>query len=113
MIQLFQIEAEVPVEQLLQLLLETLGLEFREAGAVWNAESYGGSSFELSRESAKTYALRVQHDRTHRLFADQEKSFCRADAFPEWIPAALSRSGVRCVFREVVTQKGPGDPDPE
>ncbi|HSD20760.1 MAG TPA: hypothetical protein VLC54_12020, partial [Anaeromyxobacter sp.] len=86
MIQLFNIEVEGSVEHLLQLLLETLGLEFRKVGDVWKAKSYGGSCFELARESGSTYSLRIQHDRTHRLFADQEKSFCRVELFPEWIP---------------------------
>lgn len=99
MAQLFQISAGVPEEQLLQLLLETLGLEFRASTNAWTAKSYGGSLFQLARESHDDYSLRVSHDKTHPRFADQQRAFCAVDEMSSWIPKALTRDGIRCVFK--------------
>lgn len=98
MIQVFEVETPRSVDELLELLLQTLGLGFSALDNGWRSESYGGSVFTLTRESATRYELRIAHDPAHQHFRDQQTTFCRVEMFPDWIPEALSREGVRCRY---------------
>lgn len=85
-------------EDLLQLLVETLGVEFRKGEASWRSETYGGSRFELTRDGDQEYTLILDHDPQHPMFSSQEKSFVRVERFPEWLPLVLGKEEAECTF---------------
>jgi len=88
----------------LAVLLEALGefttLPLVESPTGWQAELYGGTTFQLQRAAGRefSYELRVTTDTSHRLFRNQERTFGRVEGIPQRLTEWLEAVGIKCTW---------------
>lgn len=91
--------------KIIEVLSQLLSTEFKEIpGGEWQGSIYGGTRFVLrytgSNNVEDEYHLLVVTDRSHPLFANQEKTLGRFDDLPAFVVQELESVGMVCAFED-------------
>lgn len=93
--------------KLLDVLFETLGVEFVERGGTWTAELFGGTSFALVPHPSlpDRYDFAAATDRTDPQFPRQQKAFGPIEQVPAMLTRVFADNGIECVWIDEVATR--------